>query len=72
MNIQRFDSRVISCILHCYASSHAITSDLSLQETARAAALFQSDGVIVTGLATGAETNPQEVSGEGIIGLTLW
>ncbi len=34
-------------------SSHAITSDVSLAETAKAADFFCSDGVIVTGTATG-------------------
>ncbi|XP_061163486.1 uncharacterized protein F13E9.13, mitochondrial-like [Saccostrea echinata] len=42
-------------------SAHAITSDISLVETARAAELFGSDGVIVTGTATGVETKPNEV-----------
>lgn len=34
-------------------SAHAITSDVSLQETAKAAEFFLSDGVIVTGATTG-------------------
>lgn len=34
-------------------SAHAITADVDLAETARAAAFFRSDGVIVTGVATG-------------------
>jgi membrane complex biogenesis BtpA family protein len=34
-------------------SSHAITADVSLAETARAAEFFLADGVIVTGAATG-------------------
>ncbi|XP_069674409.1 uncharacterized protein F13E9.13, mitochondrial [Periplaneta americana] len=34
-------------------SAHAITADISLQETAKAAEFFLSDGVIVTGVATG-------------------
>lgn len=38
-------------------SSHAITSDVSLAETAKAAEFFLSDGVIVTGSATGEETD---------------
>ncbi|XP_062621067.1 uncharacterized protein F13E9.13, mitochondrial-like [Saccostrea cucullata] len=42
-------------------SAHAVTSDISLVETARAAELFGSDGVIVTGTATGVETDPTEV-----------
>jgi hypothetical protein len=34
---------------------HAITGDVSLAETARAAELFLADGVIVTGAASGEE-----------------
>ncbi len=34
-------------------SAHAITADVSLVETARAAEFFQADGVIVSGIATG-------------------
>jgi len=36
-------------------SAHAITGDVSLVETAEAAAFFKADGVIVTGAATGKE-----------------
>jgi uncharacterized protein len=42
-------------------SSHAITSDVSLAETARAAELFLADGVIVTGAASGEEASPDDV-----------
>jgi uncharacterized protein len=42
-------------------SSHAITSDVSLVETARAAELFLADGVIVTGAASGEAASPDEV-----------
>ncbi len=42
-------------------SAHAITADVSLVETARAAEFFLADGVIVTGVATAAETNAGEV-----------
>lgn len=42
-------------------SSHAITADVDLVETAKAAAFFGADGVIVTGTSTGAETDPAEV-----------
>ena len=42
-------------------SAHAITSDVSLVETARAAELFLADGVIVTGPASGEEASPDEV-----------
>lgn len=42
-------------------SSHALTSDISIAETAKAAAFFGADGVIVTGAATAEPTAPEEV-----------
>jgi membrane complex biogenesis BtpA family protein len=42
-------------------SAHAITSDVDIAETARAAEFFQADGVIVSGPATGRPTDPYEV-----------
>lgn len=42
-------------------SSHALTSDVTIEETARAAEFFLSDGLIVTGAATGAQADPQEL-----------
>ncbi len=42
-------------------SSHSITSDVSILETARAAEFFLSDGVIVTGVATGSEPSIEEI-----------
>ncbi len=42
-------------------SAHAITGDVSIEETARAAEFFLSDGVIVTGTATGAAADPAEL-----------
>lgn len=42
-------------------ASHAITGDLSLQETSRAAEFFSADGLIVTGVATGEPTDPEDV-----------
>lgn len=41
-----------------------MTSDVSLAETAEAAELFGSDGLIVTGTATGMEADPEEVKGD--------
>jgi membrane complex biogenesis BtpA family protein len=41
--------------------AHAITSDVSLADTAKAAELFLADGVIVTGVASGQETSPEDV-----------
>ncbi|XP_064639898.1 uncharacterized protein F13E9.13, mitochondrial-like [Lineus longissimus] len=42
-------------------SSHAITSDVDIVETALAAEFFMSDGVVITGSATGAITEVQDV-----------
>ena len=42
-------------------ASHAITSDVTIAETAKAAAFFLSDGVIVTGTATGEKALVEEV-----------
>jgi membrane complex biogenesis BtpA family protein len=43
-------------------SSHALTADVSLVETARAAAFFRTDGLILTGSATGQAADVQEVA----------
>ena len=42
-------------------SAHAITADLDIAETAKAAEFFSVDGVIVSGVATGLPTDPAEV-----------
>lgn len=42
-------------------SSHALTSDISISETARAASFFLSDGLIVTGKYTASPTDLAEV-----------
>jgi membrane complex biogenesis BtpA family protein len=42
-------------------SAHAITADVDLVETARAAEFFLADGVIVTGAATGEPADPGDV-----------
>ena len=42
-------------------AAHALTADVDIVETARAAEFFLSDGVIVTGMATGVEANLDEV-----------
>lgn len=42
-------------------SAHAITADVDIVETAKAAEFFQADGVIVTGVATGSPADPAEV-----------
>jgi uncharacterized protein len=43
-------------------SAHAITADVDIVETAKAAEFFQADGVIVSGVSTGEAANPHEVS----------
>ena len=43
-------------------SSHSITSDVSIEETAKAAEFFQSDGIIITGKSTGNEADIDEIS----------
>jgi membrane complex biogenesis BtpA family protein len=42
-------------------SAHAITSDVSLLETARAAEFFHADGVVVSGIATGHAPDAENV-----------
>jgi membrane complex biogenesis BtpA family protein len=42
-------------------SAHAMTADVSIVETARAAEFFLADGVIVTGATTGEPASPEEV-----------
>jgi len=42
-------------------SSHAITSDVDIIETAKSAEMFHSDGLIITGTATGEPTDHNEV-----------
>jgi hypothetical protein len=42
-------------------AAHALTADVDLAETARAAEFFLADGVIVSGVATGRATDPSEV-----------
>jgi hypothetical protein len=42
-------------------SSHSITADVDLAETARAAEFFGADGVVVTGKATGRPTDRDDV-----------
>lgn len=44
-------------------SAHAITQDVDLAETARAAVFYRSNGLIITGTATGAAAQPQDVEG---------
>ena len=51
-------------------SAHALTADVSLVETAKAAEFFLVDGVIVSGIATGQPTDAAEVqSVAGAVGI---
>ena len=43
-------------------SAHAITTDVDIVETAKAAEFFTVDGVIVSGVATGQAADPNEVN----------
>lgn len=43
-------------------SSHALTADVSLEETAKTAEYFRSDGIIITGKSTGEETSIEEIN----------
>jgi len=43
-------------------SAHAVTADVSLVDTARAAEFFLADGVVVTGAETGAPADPAGVA----------
>jgi hypothetical protein len=43
-------------------ASHALTADVSLAETARAAEFFLADGVVVTGSATGEPAAPSDLA----------
>lgn len=42
-------------------SAHALTADLSLQETAEAAIFFKADGLVITGSSTGKPASVQEL-----------
>lgn len=43
-------------------SAHALTADIDIAETAKAAEFFLVDGVIVTGVATGEPAEPEDVN----------
>ena len=43
-------------------SAHALTADVDIVETAKAAEFFSVDGVIVSGVATGQPAEPKEVA----------
>ena len=49
---------MVLCDIKKKHSAHAITADVDLAETAKAAQFFLSDGVILTGTSTGAPLDP--------------
>ena len=51
----------VLCDIKKKHSAHAVTGDVDILETARAARFFRSDGVIVTGASTGHEASPREL-----------
>lgn len=54
-------------------ASHALTADLSIAETARAAEFFGADGVVVTGTATAMPVNPSELQAvRAAVQLPVW
>nr|XP_042708152.1 protein C19orf12 homolog isoform X4 [Chrysemys picta bellii] len=42
-------------------SAHALTADVSISETAKAAEFFLADGIVLTGTATGVQADPKEL-----------
>ena len=46
---------------HSHSRSHAVTSDMDISETARAAEFFCSDGIIVTGKETGMAADVDDI-----------
>ncbi|KAL1501708.1 hypothetical protein ABEB36_006989 [Hypothenemus hampei] len=59
-NIEAEDVLVLADIKKKH-SSHSITSDVSLMETAKAAEFFLADGVVLTGISTGEPAKPDEL-----------
>jgi membrane complex biogenesis BtpA family protein len=54
-------------------ASHALSADVDVVETARAAEFFLADGVIVTGTATGRATDAAEVAAvHDAVGIPVW
>jgi len=50
-------------------SSHALTADVDIVETAKAANFFLSDGIVVTGNSTATEAEPSELEALGDLGI---
>ena len=48
-------------------SAHAITDDVSIADTAKAAEFFMSDGVVLTGGATGEPASTEELKSKLVV-----
>lgn len=61
---RRIDADHVSilCDIRKKHASHAITADVAIDEAARAAEFFGADGLIVTGVATGREADPDDLA----------
>lgn len=57
------DNIQVYCDLKKKHSSHAVTADVSIEETAKAAEFFLADGVIVTGSSTGSAAQVRDLEG---------
>ena len=55
------ESVAVLCDVKKKHAAHAITGDVDIAETAKAAAFFLADGVIVTGASTGQQADLQEL-----------
>lgn len=63
----------IMCDVKKKHASHALTSDLSVGDCAKAAEFFGADGVIVTGGFTGGPTDPKDVQeARESVGIPVW
>ena len=58
---QWWSSPAYQCVVVRPCSSHAVTSDVSLAEMSRAAEFFCSDGLVITGVATGDPVRPSDL-----------
>lgn len=67
------DGISIMCDLKKKHASHALTSDLTIEDCARTAEFCGADGIIITGGFTGDPANPDEVdSVKASVGVPVW
>ena len=52
----------VFCDIKKKHSSHAVTADVSLVDTAEAAGFFGAEGIVLTGDKTGAQTSPDDLA----------